>query len=276
MRHLLTLILFMTGPLTCLLEGKRNEDLVYTAVMAFGEGVKAEAAGDFKKAIASYRKAAAQVHSANLHGNLANLYFKVGDYGKAILHYRKALLLSPNNRELKANLARVREIAKIQIPARSAATDYFAPSTISIWCWSTTSLFWIGLFVGLILMKRLVSSLIKFLVAVTWLSLVAFGSYATWRADQNVMMLFREAVAVSLPGASGDEASKVALRRYAGDSNEANAQLISGEIVHIDLDQESKLKQHRTADNSIWYLARSGTGGKKGWATSKELLRVLD
>ena len=276
MRHLLTLILFMTGSLSCLLEGKSKEDLVYTAGMAFGEGVKAEAAGDFNKAIASYRKAAAQVHSANLHGNLANLYFKVGNHGKAILHYRKALLLSPNNRELKANLARVREIAKIQIPARSADTDYFAPSTISTWCWTTTSLFWLGLFVVLILMKRLISSLIKFALVVTWISLVAFGSYATWRADQNAMMLFREAVAVSPQGANGEEASKVALRRYAGDSNEANAQLRSGEIVHIDLDQESKLKQHRTPDSGIWYLARSGTGGKKGWATSKELLRILD
>ena len=129
MSRLLVFLFVATSPLPSFAEGKSAEDLFYVALMSFGEGVKAEAAGDFDKAINSYEKAASLAHSANLHGNLANLFFKIGDHGKAILHYRKALLLAPDNRELKANLARVREIAEIPIPLRSMDDSYFAPST---------------------------------------------------------------------------------------------------------------------------------------------------
>ena len=276
MSRLLAFLLVATSPLPSFAEGKSSEDLFYVALMAFGEGVKADAAGDFDKAINSYEKAASLAHSANLHGNLANLYFKVGDHGKAILHYRKALLLAPDNRELKANLARVREIAEIPIPLRSMDDSYFAPSTIGTWCWITATLFWLGLFAGLILMRSLLPTTLRISIATSWLTLIVFGAYAAWRADHNAVMLVREAVAVAPLNTAGEKPSMIALRRYAGDSNEANAELKSGEIVHIDIDQDSTLKEHRTPDSDVWYLARSQSGGKKGWATSKELLKVLD
>jgi hypothetical protein len=67
----------------------------------------------------------------------------------------------------------------------------------------------------------------------------------------------------------------IRLRRYAGDANDANAELKPGEVVRIDKDDTGQLKMHVTKDQVKWYLARSVSGGKKGWATEKELVRIL-
>ena len=52
-------------------------------------------------------------HSANLHANLANLYFKLENYARVILHLRKAIWLDPENREYADNLAYALELASI-------------------------------------------------------------------------------------------------------------------------------------------------------------------
>jgi len=242
----------------------------------FYDAVRTEATGDLDDAIASYEKAATQAHSANLHGNLANLYFKTGNHGKAILHYRKALLLAPNNRELRANLAQAREVARLPAHTPTADDSYFAPTTIDAWCWGVVVLFWLGLFGGLFFLRTLLPAYVKAMVASGWATLVALGTYATWRADNNTWLLTREAVTVAPVPTNGEEPSNIRLRRYAGDANEANAELKPGEIVRIDADEDSTLKQHVTPDGTVWYLARSRYGGKKGWATNEELIRVLD
>ncbi len=242
----------------------------------FYDAVRTEAAGDLDDAITYYEKAASQAHSANLHGNLANLYLKTGNHGKAILHYRKALLLAPNNRELRANLTQAREIAGL--PVRKATVDdsYFAPTTIGVWCWGVVILFWAGLWGNLFFLRALLPFYLKAVVMSSWAILVAFGAYATWRTDNNIQLLAREAVAVASDTSNGEEPSSIRLRRFAGDANGANAELKPGEIVHIDVGEDSTLKEHETPDGTIWYLARSRYGGKKGWATTKELIRILD
>ena len=64
----------------------------------FYDAVRAEASGDLLTAIDLYEGASKVSKSSNLHGNLANLYFKTEKYGKAVLNYRRALLLDPGNR----------------------------------------------------------------------------------------------------------------------------------------------------------------------------------
>ena len=53
--------------------GESRERLFYDAI-------RAEASGDLEKAIEIYSTIAKESHSANLHANLANLYFKMEDY----------------------------------------------------------------------------------------------------------------------------------------------------------------------------------------------------
>ena len=262
--------IFASVMLTCFTHGNEADRLFY-------EAVRVEDNGSLEDAIASYEEATAHAHSANLHGNLANLYFKMANHGKAILHYRKALLLDPDNQELKANLAHVRGVAGIPSPATTADDSYFAPTTTNTWCWITMILFWIGLLGGLFFLRAILPNSLKAVVVTIWATVVAFGSYAAWRADRNTTLLNREAVAVATnTSAKGEERQLIRLRRYAGDSNEANAELKPGEIVRIDVGDESNLKKHVTPDGTIWLLARSRLGGKKGWATSKELMKILD
>ena len=59
----------------------------------FYDAVRAEASGNLDQAIDYYLKASKISHSANLYGNLANLFFKKEQFGLAILYFRKALLL---------------------------------------------------------------------------------------------------------------------------------------------------------------------------------------
>ena len=242
----------------------------------FYDGVRAEASGDLDAAIASYEKAADISHSANLHGNLANLHYKTGSSGKAILHYRQALLLDPGNPEISSNLAFARKAAGLPPASPSADDFYFAPESISIWIWATTIAFWLGIYLGLILTRSYISGFAKIAGVIGWVGIVAFGTYAIWRADRNIDFLAREAVAI-LPAQTneGNGTALIRLRRYAGDSNDANAELKPGEVVRIDKDEKGQLKMHVTKDQVKWYLARSVSGGKKGWATEKELVRIL-
>ena len=242
----------------------------------FYDGVRAEASGDLDTAIASYGKAVAISHSANLHGNLANLHYKTGSSGKAILHYRKALLLDPGNPEFSSNLAFVRKTVGLPPVTPSIDDFYFAPESISIWVWATTIAFWLGICLGLILTRSYISGFAKIAGVIGWAGIVAFGTYAIWRADRNIDFLVREAVAV-LPTKTneGNATAVIRLRRYAGGANDANAELKPGEVVRIDKDETGQLKMHVTKDEVKWYLARSVSGDKKGWATDKELQRIL-
>ena len=242
----------------------------------FYDGVRAEASGDLDAAIASYEKAAAISHSANLHGNLANLHYKTGSSGKAVLHYRQALLMDPGNPEISSNLAFARKAAGLPPASPSADDFYFAPESISIWVWATTIAFWLGIYLGLLLTRSYISAFAKITGVIGWAGIVAFGTYAIWRANRNIDFLAREAVAV-LPSQAneGNETAVIRLRRYAGDANDANAELKPGEVVRIDKDDTGQLKMHVTKDQVKWYLARSVSGGKKGWATEKELVRIL-
>ena len=78
--------------------GESRERLFYDAI-------RAEASGDLEKAIEIYSNIAKESHSANLHANLANLYFKMEDYARSILHLRKAMWIAPENRNYPANLS---------------------------------------------------------------------------------------------------------------------------------------------------------------------------
>ena len=242
----------------------------------FYDGVRAEAGGDLDTAIVFYEKAAVLAHSANLHGNLANLQFKMGNHGKAVLHFRKALLLDPRNSELRANLAFAREKAGLPSSIPTVDDSYFAPESLDVWICSASILFWTGLLAGVFLYRSYSTVLTKIFGVSGWVGLVVFSVYAAWRAEHNAKLLTREAVAVTPQVfADANETAKIPLRRYAGEAD-ANANLQPGELVRIATDENGGLKRHVTPDGVTWYLAHSVSGSSKGWATNKELLLILN
>ena len=96
----------------------------------FYDGVRAEATGDLDSAINSYEDSAKIAHSANLHGNLANLYFKKEWLGKSVLNYRKALVLEPDNRDLYENLSFAMETARVESTGLDISSGYFRPASV--------------------------------------------------------------------------------------------------------------------------------------------------
>ncbi len=85
-----------------------------------GEVKKADAdsayiRGDYAAAIQIYEELLQQGEAAEVYYNLGNSYYKSGDIARAILNYERALLLQPDNGDIRANveIARSKTVDKI-------------------------------------------------------------------------------------------------------------------------------------------------------------------
>ncbi|MEO0571583.1 MAG: tetratricopeptide repeat protein [Bacteroidota bacterium] len=71
----------------------------------FQKATEAYNKGDYKKAINFYNDILKNgKHSSELYFNLGNCHYKLDEIGPSIYYYEKALLLEPNDREIKNNL----------------------------------------------------------------------------------------------------------------------------------------------------------------------------
>lgn len=79
------------------------------------EGDSAYIKNDFASAIQIYESLLQQGEAPEIYYNLGNCYYKTGDIARAILNYERALLLSPGNTDIRANLeiARSKAIDKV-------------------------------------------------------------------------------------------------------------------------------------------------------------------
>jgi tetratricopeptide (TPR) repeat protein len=79
------------------------------------EGDSAYIRNDYVAAIQIYEALLKKGDSAEILYNLGNSYYKAGDIAKAILNYERALLLQPDNSDIRANLeiARSKTIDKV-------------------------------------------------------------------------------------------------------------------------------------------------------------------
>lgn len=77
----------------------QNNELFETANALYNEGKYAEAIDKYKAILDTGE------HSAELYFNLGNANYKLNNIAPSIYYYEKALLLSPNDNEIKDNLA---------------------------------------------------------------------------------------------------------------------------------------------------------------------------
>lgn len=79
------------------------------------EGDSAYIKNDFASAIQIYESLLQQGEASEIYYNLGNCYYKTDDIARAILNYERALLLSPGNADIRANLeiARSKAIDKV-------------------------------------------------------------------------------------------------------------------------------------------------------------------
>ncbi len=99
------------------------------------EGNAAYSNNKFDEAIAKYEDLLKTQESAALYYNLGNAYYKTGKLGAAILNYERAILLDPNDGDIRTNL----ELAKAQtVDKDETAVDQLA---ISEWIRSFVNLY---------------------------------------------------------------------------------------------------------------------------------------
>jgi len=241
----------------------------------FYEAVRAEANGELRNAVDLYLEASTFGHSANLHGNLANLYFKLEKYGHSVLHYRKALLLRPDDREFATNLSFTQEIAGIQNLGESLTDPAFSASNTWAWVLVLSIIFWGGLTLFAILLPHRLSKTSAWAFLTLWIGLLSFLSWATHQSSEQSYLLNREVIVIQPETARPNIDAQVPLRRFAGVGSSANTKVKPGESLFLDLDDQGAPKSHPNTEGMVWYLLRSLDGKKKGWLKADEFSPIL-
>ncbi len=109
----------------------------------FERGNSAYAEGRFDDATVFYREVLnMDLHSPELHFNLGSAYAQQEKYGLTILHFERALLLDPDNGEIRANLDHVATLARLNVPDWNwweSASFFFSANT---WAFLAMAGFW--------------------------------------------------------------------------------------------------------------------------------------
>ncbi|WP_293891983.1 tetratricopeptide repeat protein [Flavobacterium sp.] len=141
----------------------------FWAQNAFDQGNKFYEKENYEAAISSYESVAnSGKQSAELYFNLGNCYYKLHKVAPAIYNYEKALLLNPNDTEIKTNLEFARKMAIDDIKVipkvgfSKLIQDFTAKYYYDTWAWISVAfgffflLFFVGYyFSGTAMLKRI-------------------------------------------------------------------------------------------------------------------------
>lgn len=132
-RILCLMILLGQGAMASRLKTSEIHELYGEGKRFFREGVEAcdsdpdRARELFAKAALRFERIAneGKIHNGKLYYNIGNCYFRMGNLGKAILFYRRAEQYSPNDPNLRQNLAyaRSKRLDRIDVPERKRVLE---------------------------------------------------------------------------------------------------------------------------------------------------------
>ncbi len=164
----------------------------------FVEGNQYYAAENYEMAIQKYESVVdSGKHSAELYFNLGNSYYKLHKVAPAIYNYEKALLLSPNDTEIKTNLefARKMTIDDIKVIPKVGFSkliqDFTAKYYYDTWAWIavTFALLFLLFFVGYYFSHSTLLKRVFFFGMFVWLIGIglsaASGFYEKGRMDNE-------------------------------------------------------------------------------------------
>lgn len=143
--------------------------------------------GKFSDAEKLYDSIVANRHySPELFYNFGNTEFRLEKYGLAVLNYERALALSPNHPEIKANLAYVRD----QSGAKVAPVDWrdriVADLDINVYSWIAVGAAWVAIFsLAVIFLKFRTDNLWPWLTSFCGLVVFAYTAFAVYHLRQD-------------------------------------------------------------------------------------------
>jgi tetratricopeptide (TPR) repeat protein len=150
----------------------------FWAQAAFEQGNKFYEKENYDAAISSYESIInSGKQSAEVYFNLANSYYKLHKVAPAIYNYEKALLLSPNDTEIKTNLEFARKMAIDDIKVipkvgfSKLLSDFTSKYYYDTWAWIAVSFAFLFLvfFVGYYFSQRTLLKRIFFIGMFLWL-----------------------------------------------------------------------------------------------------------
>jgi tetratricopeptide (TPR) repeat protein len=188
---------------------------------AFSRGNNFYNEGKYQDAITAYESILGnKVQSAELYYNLANAYYKLNRIAPSVYYYEKALQLSPNDEDIKNNLAFAQNmtIDAIEKVPEVGFSKFFKSlvNTFSFNVWATISVIGVILFVILFLgyyfaygtlKKRLsfVSGFVVLSLAIIAL-FFAFQKYSIYQKDHPAIVFAQESNVKSEPNLRSDSA----------------------------------------------------------------------
>lgn len=210
MKNLIVLLLMLLS----FTANAQNEALFNRATTYYNEG-------EYEKASESYLKIIENGdHSAAVYYNLGNCYYKLNQIAPSIYYYEKALLLKPNDREIKNNLAYAQNMtldAFQPIPETSLSKLYKnITGLLSFDQWSYLAVFFVFLFVLAYILffyfrysthKRIafIASITSLFIAVFCL-ILALVQFRNFEAEMPAIVFSEELIVKSEPNNRSSQA----------------------------------------------------------------------
>ena len=194
----------------------------FWAQTPFDKGNQYYAKENYEAAVSSFESIVnSGKHSAELYFNLGNSYYKLHKVAPAIYNYEKALLLNPNDSEIKTNLEFAQKMAIDDIKVlpkvgfNKLLSDFTSKYYYDTWAWISVSLVFLLLlfFVGYYFSNKTVLKRIYFIGMFLWLLGIflatASGFYEKSRNEnERPAIVFAETTPLkSEPKASGEDAT---------------------------------------------------------------------
>ncbi|WP_264519960.1 tetratricopeptide repeat protein [Flavobacterium sp. N1994] len=195
---------------------------VFWAQSAFDQGNQFYQKENYQAAITSFESVLnTGKQSAELYFNLGNCYYKIHKVAPAIYNYEKALLLSPNDNEIKTNLEFARKMAIDDIKVipkvgfNKLLADFTSKYHYDTWAWIAVVFAFLFLlfFVGYYFSQKTILKRVFFIGMFFWLLGIflsaASGFYEKSRNEnERPAIIFAESTPLkSEPKASGQEAT---------------------------------------------------------------------
>lgn len=237
----------------------------------FYDAVRLESSGNIAEAIKKYEKALSEASSANLHGNLANLYYLSDKYGKSILHYRKSLLLEPDNRDFQTNLDYVCKMAKVG-NSNNEISQVLKGFPIDSWKGLLAIIFWSGLLIICFMFHRRFSTKSITALSCCWIALNLLFTYLIYQSAKRLDIMERTVVALNPDNVSENNSSTdIQLRKFAAKTSSANSSVRIGETLIVDKSVSGTLQTHQSQGAQNWLLVSTPDKRARGWVLEDEV-----